>query len=93
MLKLRSIASAVAMSTIAFAAGHAETVTLDTRIGPLVLENGYPSDETVAKIYDEMDFQRATQAYLWALPLMAMYEWQRQTHEVLGAGNLDYVDI
>jgi hypothetical protein len=25
-----------------------------------------PTDETVKKLYDEMDIQRATQAYLWS---------------------------
>ena len=31
--------------------------------------NGYPTKETVEKLYDERDFQRACQAYLWALPI------------------------
>ena len=34
------------------------------RFGPLQLENGYPTAATAQKLYDEMDFQRATQAYL-----------------------------
>ena len=42
---------------------HAQEV--QTRIGKLSFEGGYPSQETVAKLYDEMDFQRAVQAYLW----------------------------
>ena len=42
--------------------------TQDTRIGELQFESGYPSEETVKKLYDEMDFQRASQAYLWGLP-------------------------
>lgn len=45
---------------------HAETV--DTRIGRLNFELGVPTKETVVKLYDEMDFQRACQLYLWALP-------------------------
>jgi hypothetical protein len=45
---------------------HAETV--DTRIGKLDFELGVPTKETVAKLYDELDFQRACQLYLWALP-------------------------
>jgi hypothetical protein len=32
--------------------------------------------EIVQKIYDEMDFQRATQAYIWALPIVAFNEWK-----------------
>src|SRR5208283_4835882 len=46
----------------------------------------------VTKLYDALDFQRATQAYIWALPYMAMTEWQRWTREEFGAGNLGYVD-
>jgi len=46
--------------------------TIDTRIGTLSFThdfaNGYPTKETVAKLFDERDFQRATQLYLWALP-------------------------
>jgi hypothetical protein len=32
--------------------------------------NGYPSKETSAQLYDEMDYQRAVQAYIWATPLV-----------------------
>ncbi len=44
--------------------------TVNTRIGPLKFINGYPSNETVDRLYEELDFQRAAQAYLWALPMM-----------------------
>jgi hypothetical protein len=30
------------------------------RVGPLGLDHGLPSDETRQKLYDELDFQRAT---------------------------------
>lgn len=45
--------------------------TIDTRIGKIELENGYPSRESVSKLYDELDFQRAVQSYIWATPIMA----------------------
>ena len=41
---------------------------VETRIGRLDFELGVPSPETVTKLYDEMDFQRACQLYVWALP-------------------------
>ena len=44
--------------------------TIDTRIGKLDFELGVPTKETVAKLYDEIDFQRACQLYLWALPVV-----------------------
>ena len=49
--------------------------TIDTRIGTLGFThdfaNGYPTGATVQKLYDERDFQRACQAYLWALPAVS----------------------
>jgi hypothetical protein len=49
----------------------AQTETTDTRIGPVTFENGYPTEETARKLYDEMDYQRAVQAYLWAYPAVS----------------------
>jgi hypothetical protein len=80
------------VSTSVFAQGLPTTGTVESRLGKLELKNGFPTEETVQKLYDDLDFQRACQAYLWALPYMAMTEWQRQQREVFGAGNLDYVD-
>lgn len=65
--------------------------TVATHIGPLNFENGFPTDETVADLYDELDFQRACQAYLWALPMVSMAEWQRAQQEDFGAGPYDFV--
>jgi hypothetical protein len=45
-----------------------QTQTIDTRIGKLQIENGFPTAEAAKKLFEESDFQRATQAYLWALP-------------------------
>ena len=62
-----------------------------TRIGELSFDFGMPTGETVAKLYDEMDFQRAVQAYLWAAPTVGMEE-SKQTIELnSGAGNGDIV--
>lgn len=46
--------------------------TVDTRIGPLTIHNGYPDQKTVDTLYDELDFQRAVQAYIWAMPTVAL---------------------
>ena len=72
--------------------GLPTTGTIDSRLGKLEIKNGFPTGETVKKLYDDLDFQRACQAYLWALPYMAMTEWQRWTREEFEAGNLGYVD-
>jgi hypothetical protein len=65
--------------------------TKDTRIGKLSFESGYPSQETVQKLYDEMDFQRACQAYLWGLPAAGIAEWQDAQKDVTKAKNGQWV--
>ncbi len=63
-LSIVTIFSVISIS----AAVRAETA--DTRIGKLNFQLGVPTQETVIKLYDEMDFQRACQVYLWALPIV-----------------------
>ena len=74
-----------------------ESQTIETRIGTLEFThdfaNGYPTDATVEKLYDERDFQRACQAYLWSLPAVAFTAWQRGTNRELGAKNGQIVAI
>src|SRR6201991_1565055 len=71
--------------------------TIQTRIGALEFThdfaNGYPTDATVQKLYDERDFQRACQAYLWALPAVSFSAWQRGITTGLGAKNGQLVSI
>ena len=62
--------TAVAL-VIATCAAHAQTV--NTRIGTLELQAGYPSKASIEKLYDEMDFQRATQAFIRALPAVGFH--------------------
>jgi len=40
---------------------------IESRLGTLTLSDGFPDDATVEKLYDNLDFQRAVQAYLLAL--------------------------
>jgi hypothetical protein len=76
---------------------QSELQAVETRIGTLDFThdfaNGYPTDETVEKLYDERDFQRACQAYLWSLPAVAFTSWQRGTNKQLGAKNGQIVAI
>ena len=65
--RFRTLATAIA---ILFTTPVLAQETIDSRIGPLSFTHGfttgYPTNETIAKLYDEMDFQRAVQAYLWS---------------------------
>ncbi len=45
---------------------------MQTRFGPVDLVNDYPTEAATKALYDELDFQRAVQAYIWATPLVAM---------------------
>jgi hypothetical protein len=52
------------------APGVAVPDKIETSIGTLNLSYGYPSAETIAKIYDNLDRSRALQAYLMAIPIV-----------------------
>src|SRR6476659_10328188 len=75
----------------------AENQATDTRIGKLEFThdfaNGYPTDETLERLYDERDFQRACQAYIWSLPAVSFTAWQRGINETLVARNGQIVSI
>lgn len=47
------------------------TRTISTRIGELSYVGGYPTDDTIRRAYDQLDLQRATQAYLEFIPFMS----------------------
>jgi hypothetical protein len=79
-------------ATNAFAQELPTSGTIESPLGKLELKYGYPTDATAKKMYDDIDFQRACQAYLWALPLMGMEQWQHEQHDKFGAKNLDYAD-
>jgi hypothetical protein len=64
---------------------------IETQVGRLGFEGGYPSRETVEKLYDELDFQRAVQAYLWAMPLVSFAQWHEVHEKIFGAQDGDIV--
>ncbi len=45
---------------------------VDSRLGTLNFFDGFPDDATAEKLYDNLDFQRAVQAYLLAVPAVGM---------------------
>jgi len=74
----------------------ADNQAVNTRIGKLEFThdfaNGYPTKDTVEKLYDERDFQRACQAYLWAIPAVSFTQWQLGQAS-FGAGNGDIAAV
>ncbi len=47
--------------------------TVETRLGTLKFFDGFPDEATVQKVYDNLDFQRAVQAFLTTLPAASLY--------------------
>jgi hypothetical protein len=93
-MKTKIIATLLIVTVIGMKANAQElptTGSIKTRIGELTFEGGYPSGKTADKLYDELDFQRAVQAYLWAIPLMGFAQWQTEQENVFGAKDGDVV--
>jgi len=77
-LAIFSATLAVALATAAAAAqfeyttpvppGIAAPKEMPTRFGTLKFFDGVPDQASTQKIYDNLDFQRAVQGYLLALP-------------------------
>ncbi|SFU22642.1 DUF1254 domain-containing protein [Mesorhizobium sp. YR577] len=45
-------------------------------LGKLFFKDGYPSADTVQRLYDELDYQRATQVMLRNVPALSMYTFR-----------------
>nr|MCU0780573.1 hypothetical protein [Akkermansiaceae bacterium] len=68
-----------------------EATRHETRSGILDFEaNGYPTDETVTRVREEIDYQRAVQAYIHFVPAVGMMQWRNGHFGPLGgkAGDL-----
>lgn len=95
-MKKLLLTTAIALS-LSVSAAHAEDRafegTVETRVGTLKFENGYPTKDTLEKLYDERDFQRATQAYTWSLPAISMMDFMHSFQEDLGAKFGDLIHI
>jgi hypothetical protein len=60
--------------------------TIDTRSDKLEFDHGVPTMETVTKLYDELDYQRACQLYLWAEPIVQFEQLRVVLEGTAGAG-------
>jgi hypothetical protein len=60
--------------------GETSPTTVSTRLGDLNFTKGgfaggYPTDDALDKLRSELDFQKACQAYIWAVPLVSYHNW------------------
>ena len=70
---------------------------LETHIGELTFENDYlvgiPTPESREKVFDEIDFQRASQAYIWSVPMTSFYSWKQSFYDMGGEdGQVHYFE-
>lgn len=104
-LKTLSFIGAICLLTLGLNASTIDTATksdrklqtLDTRIGELVFENDYlvgiPVEKSRDEIFDEIDFQRACQAYIWSVPMSSFYAWKQSLYDMGGEdGQLHYFE-
>ena len=59
---------------------------VESRLGALTFTDGFPDDATVEKVFDNLDFQRAVQAFLTAMPA-ASIRAQRRAFLEFGPAN------
>ena len=55
--------------------------TLDTRIGTLEFNGGFPTEETAERIYDQLDFQRAVESILMTTPGASLQGFRKGMQE------------
>jgi len=72
-------------STLPQAQAFAQQATFD-KIANLPFAEGRPTKETAQTLQDELLFQRATQTYLWAMPLINTLGMQVGSEKTFGAG-------
>ncbi|PZV37833.1 DUF1254 domain-containing protein [Mesorhizobium kowhaii] len=84
---------ALLTSGLMLTGAYAQTTpdSVKTRAGDLKFEQGFPTDETTRMVFDEIDYQRAVQAYLWAYPAVSFESIRLATKSDLGADLNDFV--
>ena len=77
--------------TTPIAPGVAVPDKVDTSIGTLNLNYGYPDDATTRKVYDNLDASRALQAYLLGIPIVNQVGMRTTLREFGPANQTDVI--
>ncbi|VFQ42614.1 DUF1254 domain-containing protein [Desulfoluna butyratoxydans] len=77
MVGLPSDGQAAMKMTTEVPAGISTPDKLETSIGVLTGFDGVPDAPTIQKVYDQLDLQRATQAFLATIPIASMYAMEK----------------
>ena len=65
---------------------------ISTPIGDIELRHSYFDDDASRRLFDEMDYQRACQAYIWSHPIVSMTGWRLRQGAAFGVkGPHDFV--
>ncbi len=65
---------------------------ISTPIGDIDLVHNFFDDDASTRLFDEMDYQRAAQCYMWSHPLVSVTTWRdRQTKAYGVTGANDFV--
>lgn len=88
--KLLSISSCSMLLFFAAAFCHAQSpdkvADRYDALASLDFKQGYPTEQAIQQLKDELLFQRATQAYLWAIPAINMYGMKDGSEKDFGKG-------
>ena len=84
-MKSGTLLAATLLCTAGLATAQAQTSRFD-ELANAPFEENRPTKETSRILQDELLFQRATQAYLWALPLINTLGMQVGSEKVFGKG-------
>jgi hypothetical protein len=57
---------------------------ISTPIGDIELRHSYFDDDASRRLFDEMDYQRACQAYIWSTPIVSMTTWRLRQCKAYG---------
>jgi hypothetical protein len=90
-MKMKNILVAAIVGALAVAAAGASAEEINTRIGNIETINGFPTAAAGQKLFDESDFQRATQSYLWGLPAVGFHGLHLSHLNTFGAKDGDVV--
>jgi hypothetical protein len=65
---------------------------ISTPVGEIELIDNYFNDDASKRLFDEMDYQRAVQSYIWSHPLVSMTTWRnRENKAFVVTGANDFV--
>jgi hypothetical protein len=81
----KKLAAATIICSVVAAEAHAQISRFDELANSVFSENR-PTKETAVLLREELLFQRATQTYLWALPLLNTMGMKTGSESVFGAG-------